>query len=143
MQHLPVDTHRLIKLGRNLGPNGTTHGRLITQQTDMQLQNIDVNWTVSTPEPIVKHFTYDPATPFVFMVYPRPRDVTQVEGWISVVPDDIPDVDAALDIQDAYFQALIDYALCRAYQKNSDVQGATTLIAGYDQSWRAQVAAVK
>ena len=142
LQPLPADAFRLILIKRNMGVNGVTPGRPILPISEMQLYNTDPNWpTTNGPASSeIKHYSYDPTTPYTVWVYPRPSLPIRIEAWVSKMPDEVTSLASPLTLDDSYFNPLIDYVLARCYQKNSDVQGSTALIAGYLESFDKQLA---
>lgn len=139
LQNLPDDAFRLIKIMRNLGVDGATQGRPILPISETQLYNIDVNWTVSSLDTQVKHYCYDPTTPYLFWIYPRVNLPVYVEAWVSKMPDDLGSMSSTLLIDDSFFNPLIDYVLFRCYQKNSDVQGSAEMVAAYWSVFNTQL----
>lgn len=141
LQNLPQDAFRLIKIMRNMGVDGFTQGRPILPISETQLYNIDVNWTISSLDTQVKHYCYDPTTPYLYWIYPRVNLPVQVEAWVSKMPVDLGSLDSTLLIDDSFFNPLIDYTLFRCYQKNSDVQGASDMVAAYWSVFNTQLEA--
>ena len=141
LQVLPANAFRLVSIKRNMGVNGTTPGRPILAISEMQLYNVDPTWptTDGAADSQIKHYSYDPETPYTVWVYPRPSLPIQVEAWVSTMPDEITSMASPITLDDSFFNPLIDYVLSRCYQKNADVQGSPQMIAGYLASFDAQL----
>ena len=130
-QALPSDGLRLIKVTRNMSAasNSATGKRAI------RIVNVDI---LNTQEPdwndptvsgdaqhgtVVKHYIFDEDDPKNYYVYPGVNGNAYVEIVYSKIPTDLSSASSNLDIDDIYGNAVIDYVLFRAYQKDSEYAG--------------------
>ena len=72
---------------------------------------------------VVKHYIFDEDDPKNFYVYPGVAGNAFVEIVYSKTPTDLSSASSNLDIDDIYGNAVIDYVLFRAYQKDSEYAG--------------------
>ena len=130
-QTLPTDGLRLIKVTRNMSDasGGATGKRAI------RIVNVDI---LNTQEPdwndptvsgdaqhgtVIKHYIFDEDDPKNFYVYPGVNGNAYLEIVYSKIPTDLSSASSNLDIDDIYGNAVIDYVLFRAYQKDSEYAG--------------------
>lgn len=132
-QTLPTEGLRLIKVTRNMSDasGGATGKRAI------RIVNVDI---LNTQEPdwndptvsgdaahgaVIKHYIFDEDDPKNYYVYPGVASGSSayVEIVYSKVPTDLSSASSNLDIDDIYGNAVIDYVLFRAYQKDSEYAG--------------------
>lgn len=119
-QSLPADGLRLMSVLRN------TDGRAITKVSRKTLDVQLPNWyetAIGTDG--VKHYVYDPLDPKVFYLFPKPAITNSVDIVYSVSPTDIVVSNFTTDTQvigvdDIYANAIMDYMMYRAYQKDSE-----------------------
>lgn len=123
-QTLPSTGLRLIDVVRNTG------GRAITQIDRKILDETLPDWHNTTADSVkkIEHFIYDPADPKNFYVYPNATVAMDIEIIYSTAPSDITVSNFSTDTQtisldDIYANALLDYMLFRAYQKDSEYAG--------------------
>lgn len=119
-QTLPTDGLRLINILRN------TNGRAITK-VDRAILDVQLpNWyETSAGTDGVKHYVYDALDPKTFYVFPKPAASHQIDIVYAISPSDIAISNFASDTQtigldDIYANALMDYMMYRAYQKDSE-----------------------
>ena len=119
-QTLPADGLRLISVLRNTG------GRAITK-VDRSILDVQLpTWyetVVGTDG--VKHYVYDALDPKNFYVFPKPAAAYQIDIIYAMSPVDIVIANYTTDTQvigidDIYANALMDYMMYRAYQKDSE-----------------------
>lgn len=119
-QTIPAAGLRLISVLRNA--NGRAITKVDRAVLDVQLptwyeQAVDADG--------VKHYLYDPADPKTFYVFPKPAAAHSIEIVYSTAPTDIVVSNFSTDTQvigidDIYANAMMDYMLYRAYQKDSE-----------------------
>jgi hypothetical protein len=140
-QTLPAAGIRLINVIRN------KDGRAITK-IDRAILDVQLpTWfetAIGTDG--VKHYVYDPADPKTFYVYPKPETTNQIELVYSAAPTDLTVSNFANDTQtialdDIYANAIMEYMMYRAYQKDSEYSNLSRA-AAYFQSF-AQSLGVK
>ena len=119
-QTLPADGLRLISVLRN------TAGRAITK-VDRSILDVQLpTWyeTVVGSDG-VKHYVYDALDPKNFYVFPKPAAAHPIDIIYAMAPVDIVVSNYTTDTQvigidDIYANALMDYMMYRAYQKDSE-----------------------
>lgn len=123
-QTIPSAALRLVDVVRN------TNGRAITQVSRQILDETLPTWH-ETPASAnkIEHYIYDPADPKNFYVYPKAESgVHSIEILYSAVTATISISNFSTDttvigIDDIYANAVLDYMLYRAYQKDSEFAG--------------------
>lgn len=119
-QTLPADGLRLINILRN------TDGRAVTKVDRMILDVQLPNWyETNAAADGVKHYVYDALDPKNFYVFPVPPANHEIDIVYAIAPVDIVISNYSTDTQvigidDIYANALMDYMLYRAYQKDSE-----------------------
>lgn len=122
-QSLPTSPNaglRLIDVVRNDG------GRAITQIDRKILDETLPDWHNTTADATkkIEHFVYDPADPKNFYVYPNATSSMDIEIIYSIAPSDITySTTVTITLDDIYANAILDYMLYRAYQKDSEYAG--------------------
>ena len=130
-QTLPSGGLRLIKVTRNMsdasgGASGKRAVRIVnvdslnTQGPDWNDPTVSGDAAHGT---VVKHYIFDEDDPKNFYVYPGVAGNAYVEIVYSKAPTDLSSGSSNLDIDDIYGNAVIDYVLFRAYQKDSEYAG--------------------
>lgn len=119
-QTLPADGLRLISVLRNTG------GRAITK-VDRSILDVQLpTWyETAVGSDGVKHYVYDALDPKNFYVFPKPAAAYQIDIIYAMAPVDIVVSNYTTDTQvigidDIYANALMDYMMYRAYQKDSE-----------------------
>jgi hypothetical protein len=120
MQRLPTEAIRLLDVTRNLGLTGYTPGSPVMEIDRRILDTQIPDWHSSPPQQAIQHFSYNPKTPDIFYVYPRPANSLKVEIIVSVPPTELSSTSSPLSISDIYANALLDYMLYRAFSKDSE-----------------------
>lgn len=130
-QALPSDGLRLIKVTRNM----SSASESATGKRAVRIVNVDI---LNTQEPdwndptvtgdaahgtVVKHYIFDEDDPRNFYVYPGVSGSAYLEIVYSKSPTDLSAASDTIDIDDIYGNAIIDYTLFRAYQKDSEYAG--------------------
>lgn len=117
-QVLPPEGLRLIKVMAN-----TVSGRPITL-IDVDILNEQVpNWRrTQTATTAIEHYVYDDRDPKHFYVYPTPIDKLEIDLVYSVPPASPSDKGSPITIDDIYFNALVEYVLYRAFQRDTENQ---------------------
>ena len=121
-QTLPAGALRLIDVIRNVS------GKAITQIDRKVLDVQNPSWHTGSGNAAVEHFMYDPTDPKNFYVYPVPTNSVQISIAYSESTSDITigNYSSSTDtigLDDTYANAILDYMLYRAYQKDSDFGG--------------------
>ncbi len=119
-QSIPTTGLRLIDVVRNDG------GRAVTQIDRKILDETLPNWHNTTADATkkIEHFVYDPADPKNFYVYPNATTSMDIEIIYSTAPADLTySASQVISLDDIYANAILDYMLYRAYQKDSEYAG--------------------
>lgn len=119
-QTLPAEGLRLINVLRN------TNGRAITK-VDRSILDVQLPTWYETAAAAdgVKHYVYDALDPKNFYVFPKPTAAHQIDIVYAIAPVDITIANFTTDTQvigidDIYANAMMDYMMYRAYQKDSE-----------------------
>lgn len=138
-QTLPADALRLLSLYKNASP---------TTKTIQNIQKKVLDDTVSdwygTTGNFVEYYVYDERDPKHFYVYPHPSGGGHKADIVfSFAPDkiNIPNFSTSttvIGLDDIYANAIFDYMLYRAYQKDtesaSDLNRATLFLQSFQNS---------
>ena len=123
-QAAPSDSIRLIEFVRNMGADGLTAGYAIRQIERKVMDRYVPSWSSDTPATTVVHAMYDAEdNNAVFYVWP-PQPVAP--QYIEIIYSQIPAIilnalpGTRITIADYYTNALLDYILYRAFDKDSD-----------------------
>jgi hypothetical protein len=123
-QTLGASALRLIDVVRN------ENGMAITQIDRKILDETLPDWHNTTADSTkkIEHFVYDSGDPKNFYVYPNALSTFTLEIVTSSAPADISISNFSTDtttitLDDIYANALLDYVLYRAYQKDSEYAG--------------------
>jgi hypothetical protein len=132
LQDLPSAGLRLIKVTRNMSAASGGTGKRAIRIVDIDIlntQNPDWHDPTVTGEAahgsIVKHYAFDPDNPRQFFVYPGIDSSSN--GYVEVVyskaPTDLSATSDTIDVDDIFANAIVDFVLYRAYQKDSEYAG--------------------
>jgi hypothetical protein len=134
-QSIPAAGLSLIDVVRNMGVDGETPGRAIRLIKRKILDEQVPDWHSEEADNEVKHFTFDDRDPKRFYVYPPSDGTTEVEVVYASSPADVIITDP-VTLDDIYSNALLDYVLYRAYQKDADYAVNDARVANAYQSFR-------
>lgn len=123
----------LLRVTRNMGPDGNTPGRVIYPTIRSALDAETPDWHTKTGS-VVQHYIYDPDTDRkTFYVYPS------ADGWIEIVYSATPalaeSMAEVLDLSDQYRNAVVDWVLYRCFSKDAEYSGNQQLAAKYYQDF--------
>jgi len=130
-QSLPTGGLRLIKLTRNMSAaSGSATGKRAIRIVNADILNTqEPDWNDPTVSgdaahgTVVKHYIFDEDDPRNFYVYPGVAGNAYVEIVFSNSPTDLANTSATISVDDIYANAIMDYVLFRAYQKDSEYAG--------------------
>lgn len=135
-QTLGTQDLRLVDVVRNV------NGRVVTQVDRKLLDDTLPNWhnATATLDKKIEHFIYESGDPKNFYVYPNALNTHQLEIVTSRAPSDITVSNFSTDTQtigldDLYANAILDYLLYRAYQKDSEFSGSVNQAQMHFQSF--------
>ncbi len=155
LQTIPNDTTKMLRAICNVTGSGApyTRGAVITPISHAILAAQLPNWQDTSRLPysaIVNHIIYDPLTPRSFYVVPGNNGSGKIECAFSTKPTPIAQpanpltlasYTASLPIEDVYTNAVLDYVLYRALQKELNVPGAAEKAAMHYQAFSAAIGA--
>lgn len=134
-QSIPASRIALIDVIRNMGTDGLTAGAGITKTDTRILTVFDRSWITATATAIVKN--WGPESLTVFFVSPPSDGTSYVEIKVAAVPDKVAYDSAGLwenalvGVAEKYVDAVFNWMLHRAYQKDGDYPGNDERSAGY------------
>lgn len=138
-QTIPSAGLSFIRLTRNMGANGTTPARAIRIVSREVLDAQTPDWHTETSAGHIKHYTFDPLDPKTFYVYPKaPATAYYVEMVYSAAPANAS-LGGAINIDDIYSNALLDYVMFRAYSKDAEYAQNGQLAVAYYTSFANSV----
>ena len=135
-QSLPSDGIILIDVTRNMGATGSTPGNAIRITTREVLDAQRPTWhSDANAIGYIQHYMYDPRDPKNFYIYPKaPATAWQVELVYSSSPT-AASIGGAIQIDDVYANALLDYMLYRAYSKDAEYAANANLALAHYQAF--------
>ena len=130
-QAIPDVGLRLIKVVRNMSAaGGSATGKRTIRIVDREiLDTLEPDWHDpavtgdAAHTTVVKQYAFDEDDPRKYYVYPGVSGNAYVEIVFSRTPTDLANTSATLYIDDIYANAVIDYALYRAYMKDAEFAG--------------------
>jgi hypothetical protein len=126
-QTLPTNATALVEVLRTVG------GAAIRKEA-LELMDTQRPGWYSDAAAAAKHFMYDPRTPRVFHIWPPSAGGAPVEVKYQSVPVDVT-LAQAISLGDEFVNALLDYVLFRAYQKDADFSPNDARVIGARQSF--------
>jgi len=128
-QAIPPGGISVLGVTRNMGIDGATPGRGITETTLDALRRACPSYSTETASAIIYNWMRDPADKTAFWVYPPADGTSYVEVEHGKVPtiivydDDGDWRDAHISLKDDYIEPLTNYLFSRAYGKDTDIPG--------------------
>ena len=115
-------------------------GKAITQIDRKVLDVQNPSWHTGSGNTAVEHFMYDASDPKNFYVYPVPTNSVQIsiaysESTADITIGNYSSSTDTIGLDDTYANAILDYMLYRAYQKDSDFGGNLQKVATHYQSF--------
>lgn len=145
LQRLPVGAFLLLRVAANLrSTSPRIAGRVVTQVERRILDAMHPGWedTEVFPEAAeVRHYCYDDNEPLAFSVFPANDGTGQVELLACFEPGTATSVDTATGVRDVFNNALLDYMLYRAFDKDSDHPGNAERSAKHYAAFTAAIGA--
>jgi len=118
-QQIPATGSTLIRVSRNMGTTGATPGKVVRRIDQRVLDDQISTWHTQTETAEIEHYTFDERDPKRWYAYPPSDGTGQVEIVYAGIPADIA-IGDTITLDDSYSDALLDYILYRAYQKDKD-----------------------
>lgn len=137
-QEIPSNATQLLSVVRNVqdaasNPPIGLAGIITVDKADMDASTPGWSDTGVWPgRKQVIHVMHDDAAPRIFWVWPPNNGTGRVEAMLAVVPNDVPQPNAFndlaayntdLDIDPIYLNALVEWILHKAYQKDEQMAG--------------------
>lgn len=123
VQSLPAGGVALVDIGGNMGADGTTPGRGVTQIDRTVLESVRPDWRAAKASVTAKHYLYDDRDPTRFEIYPpQPDPAGYMQISYGAEPPALSDVDDDLSLSAIYDTALYYLVLARAFTKSSGTQ---------------------
>ena len=130
-QTIPADGLRLINVSRNMSGTATsaTGGRAISKVNLDVINSEEPSWHDPTVTgraahgTIVKHYMFDDRDPRKFSVYPGVAGNAYVEVIYSKNPTSIGANTDLIQVDDTFANALMNFVLYRAFQKEAEFAG--------------------
>lgn len=137
-QALPAGAIDLKRTHRNMGVGGSTPGTTVRMVTLQLMDDNRPGWHTDASTLIVKNVMRDPSTPGTFWVYPAQTSANTIEASYSAIPAAITS-GTSIPIADDYANALLDYVLYRAYNRDAEVVGMAALSALHKQAFESSL----
>lgn len=126
-QTLPTDGLRLLKVVRNIKPDGSA-GRAVRLMNINDLDSIDPDWHSANEKDTIKEYMFDERSPKWFYVYPPAKKGTLLNIEYSFAPLPITSMAQALPVDMIYQQPLQEFMLYKLLSGESGQgQGAQHL----------------
>lgn len=122
LQTLPSAALRLLDITRNMGTTGTTAGKICTPSARKHLNYANLLWPAGTGDVAIDNFSYDKENPRIFYVTPPVHATTNVyvEMQTSQLPTTITATTDVMEINDVFFEPLVQYMLYKAYSVDDE-----------------------
>lgn len=128
-QPMPTNAYKLLEVYRNTGGTKANVRKIDMNLLDAQLPN----WQGGSATTTIKHYMYDPRDIGVFYVYPPAASTgASLEMLVSTKPaliaeqNTLGDVTGDVSVNELFANALIDYVLFRAFNKDAEYAGNVT-----------------
>lgn len=139
-QSIPAMGLSLIKVVRNMGAAGTTPGKAILLVDAAILDSQIPDWHTATASGVALHYCYDDRDPKSFYVYPpQPVSSQYAEIVYAAHPAPMSTYSSKTDLDDLYINAMVDYAMYRAFSKDADFAGNGQRAMAHFQAFMAAV----
>ena len=122
---------------KNLSPNTSSISIIERKILDDQIDD----WYASLGEE-VEHYIYNPVDPKTFYVYPHPAagsntiEIIYGSSPANITISNFTSDTTTITLDDVYANALLDYILYRAYQKDSEYAGDLQKSGSFMQSFQ-------
>lgn len=112
----------LLAVIRNMGDDGTTPGRAIRLVDRGAKDEANPDWHTETPATAIKEYMFDDRDDGAFYVSPPAHGSTAVyvEVLEAINPTDVADAGDAIDLDDIYAPALVEWICGRWFGRDSE-----------------------
>ncbi len=139
-QSIPDEGLSLVDVIRNMGTTpGTTPGRAVRLIRRKILDEQLPDWHTESGSDEIMHYSFDDRDPKRYYVYPPANAGIYLELVYASAPADVAAVGAAITLDDIYSNALLDYVLYRAYQKDADYAANDQRVAAAYQAFNVSL----
>jgi len=137
---------KLIEITRNVAASSTKGAVRLVPRHILDAQT--PGWHNITPSVNILHYMFDARDPKTFYVYPPASATAQLEVMYSAIPTDIAQpadggtyasVVGNISVPDIYGNAILDYILYRAYNKDSEYAGNESRAAAHFSTFNASL----
>lgn len=125
LQSLPASATVLMDIPRNVG------GPAVRPVSRELLDAGPYDWHTAKAAAVVKNYVYNDDEGSVFYVFPPNTGSGNVVVVFAAVPSQITSEAQAIEIEDGYQAALLNYVLYRAYSKDTDYVETAQKAAAY------------
>lgn len=123
LQSLPANGLILIELAANMGADGNTPGKAVSQIDRTILESVRPNWRAETADINARHYMYDDRDPNHFEVYPpQPATAGYVQLIYGAIPVDITDVADQISLKPIYDTPIKYLVLAQCFSKSTGTQ---------------------
>ena len=136
LQNIPAGGSMLLDVVRNIGSDGEKPGAAIRRTDRQLLDDSDPNWHTGKQKSHVKQYTYDDRAPYIFYVYPPVVAGVKVELFDAALPAAVASVNDALDMNNEYTEAVVNYVAYRCNIKDSEYASPAAAV-NYYQAFEA------
>lgn len=137
-QAIPSNGHRLVRINRNMGTNGTTPGRVINLTTMESMDRSDPDWHTETASATVDNYLKYEDPKIFYVTPPQPASgFGYVEISYSIAPTAIV-IGAVILVEDTYANAIYYYMMARAHAKE-DLKADSAKVAGFMAMFKTEL----
>lgn len=128
LQSIPNDCTMLGRVTRNMGGNGTTPGKTVSE-IPIDIMDLHEDWHTDTAASVIKHFIRIPDNPRSYYVYPPAASGVYVEISCPAIPADLSETNfttgtVAINLPDIYHNPILELILFRAFDTlSSNIAG--------------------
>jgi len=134
-QTVPATARLLVAVSRNMGVDGETPGRPVTDVSQDDLNAANTTWHNDTASAVIYHFTYDEKTPEYYYVTPVPAEDVHLELVLAAPPVPVEDVESTIALDDTWQEALMEWMKRCAYNINGSSLTEKQIAKGHEQSF--------
>jgi hypothetical protein len=118
-QVIPADAVGVCGVNRNLGADGLTPGRVVTETTVAAMDGARPDWHSSNESYVARHWMRVENDPYSFLIWP-PMDFpgSYLDVSLYAIPDPVT-ADSIFPLKDLYEQPIVDFVLSQAYIRRS------------------------
>lgn len=146
VQVLPTQYSQINGVGRNMGADGNTPGKIPSKASREVIDTAFPDWQLGEPDVTVDTLIISPDTPRLFYTHPpQTNPAGHLEIYATAYPLTIEKTaldDAVLELDDIYETAVIAYMLYRACDKDADEPSMAQKSANYYMKYLGELGIV-